>query len=179
MTEPDQSIKAPARAVISLGSNLPDRLGHLSKAVRTLRAAPGINVVSVSGVYESQPVGEGLTGDFLNACVVCDVGISPHELLALCRKTEEQAGRDRDSEKRTGVRDRKLDLDIIFYGDLECGDAELTLPHARWDEREFVVLPLLDVRHDLTAHQRRLLDGSAQNLNLRSGSCRRVTEVLN
>ena len=162
--------------VIGLGSNVPDRLRWLKCGVKGFRSAEGIEIVAVSKVYESAPVGEGFEGDFLNAILVGTTNIPPMELLKVCFSVERGCGRDREREQTLANRNRTLDCDIIFYGDLVIKETELEIPHPRWKERAFVVLPLLDVAEFLTEHQRKEVLKAYQELP--QGSCQVLNNVL-
>ncbi len=131
-----------------------------------------------SRVYESQPVGEGLEGDFLNAVMVCDTNLTPMEVLALCREIEEMCGRDRKVENSTGIRNRTLDCDVIFFGEETIETPELVVPHPLWHERAFVVMPLMDVVEHLSPHQNGLVQNATKAMNELSGSCRRIEKML-
>ena len=134
------------RAILSLGSNLGDRLGHLRRAVDLL----GDRVLLVSGVYETPPWGDTAQPPYLNAVLmVVDPQAGPDEWLALARTCEEDAGRVRDPERRFAP--RTLDVDVIeVYRDDDApvvrDDPELTLPHPRAHLRAFVLKPWLDIQ---------------------------------
>ncbi len=129
------------RAVLALGSNLGDRLRTLQRAVDALAGSAGIDVLSVSPVYETAPVGGPDQPDYLNAVVLADTSLPAAGLLARAHEIEAAARRTR--ELRWGP--RTLDIDVIAYGDQLSGDPELTLPHPRAHERAFVLAPWLDV----------------------------------
>ncbi|HLH59330.1 MAG TPA: 2-amino-4-hydroxy-6-hydroxymethyldihydropteridine diphosphokinase [Streptosporangiaceae bacterium] len=129
------------RAVLALGSNLGDRLQTLQRAVDALAASAGIEVLSVSPVYETAPVGGPDQPDYLNAVVLADTSLPPGDVLARAHEIEAAARRTR--EVRWGP--RTLDIDVIAYGDHVSGDPGLTLPHPRAHERAFVLAPWLDV----------------------------------
>lgn len=131
---------APRRALLSLGSNLGDRRAHLLQAVDTLP-----DVVAVSPLYETDPVGGPEQGSFLNIVVQLDTTLTPQELLGLCHRIEANAERVR--EERWGP--RTLDLDIIWIDGVEMASDRLTIPHPRWKERRFVLAPLRDLAPDL------------------------------
>jgi 2-amino-4-hydroxy-6-hydroxymethyldihydropteridine diphosphokinase len=132
------------RAVLSLGSNLGDRYGHLRGAVDGLRDW----LVVVSGVYETPPWGDADQPPYLNAAaIVADPAATPPDWLARARELERRAGRQR-SERRYGP--RTLDVDVIAVWDasgepVTSTDRELTLPHPRAHLRAFVVRPWLDL----------------------------------
>ena len=135
------------RAVLAVGSNIGDRLRHLQGAIDSL--AHGVDVVAVSGVYETAPVGGPDQDDFLNAVVIVETSLTPHDLLALCQRVE--ADHDRVREVRWGP--RTLDVDIIAMEGEALDDADLTLPHPRAHERAFVCVPWLDVDPGATLPQ--------------------------
>ncbi len=125
--------------VIALGANLGDAHGALQAAVDALPAA-GVEVTSVSAVYETDPVGGPEQPVYLNAIAVGCTGDEPHELLRRLQRIEDAHGRVR--EVRWGP--RTLDLDIICLGSVEVADEVLTVPHPRAAERGFVLIPWLD-----------------------------------
>lgn len=130
-------------AFLGLGSNVGDRLETLHSTVYVLHDIPGITVEDVSGIYETAPVGPVEQDPFYNAVVRVRTTLSAHELLAECRQTEAAFGRDRDSEQRWGP--RRLDVDVLLYGDEEITTDDLQVPHPRLAERAFVLVPLLEV----------------------------------
>lgn len=134
--------RAVARAYLGIGSNLGDRLAHLQRAVDGLAATDGVEVVAVSAVYETDPIGPEQP-DYLNAVVMIDTTLSPHELLTVGQGLEAAAGRIR--EVRWGP--RPLDVDIVFFGDEVVDEEDLRIPHPRWRERDFVLAPLCDLGH--------------------------------
>jgi 2-amino-4-hydroxy-6-hydroxymethyldihydropteridine diphosphokinase len=134
------------RAVLSLGSNLGDRLTHLRRAVAELDDV----ALVVSGVYETPPWGDADQPAYLNAAVlVADAGTDARAWLHRARALEASAGRVRDPARRFGP--RTLDVDVIAVWD-EAGepvlsdDPELTLPHPRAHLRAFVLRPWIDIQ---------------------------------
>ncbi|MFF5053348.1 2-amino-4-hydroxy-6-hydroxymethyldihydropteridine diphosphokinase [Micromonospora sp. NPDC000663] len=134
------------RAVLSLGSNLGDRLEHLRTAVATL----GDAVRVVSGVYETPPWGDADQPAYLNAVLLAeDRTATPRDWLERARVAELAAGRVRDPLRRFGP--RTLDVDVIaVWGDDDepvlSDDPELTLPHPRAHLRAFVLRPWIDIQ---------------------------------
>jgi 2-amino-4-hydroxy-6-hydroxymethyldihydropteridine diphosphokinase len=133
------------RAYLALGSNLGDRLAHLQFAVDELAAAAGIEVVAVSRVYETAPVGGPPQDPFLNGVAVVATELDPYALLALAQRIERGAQRVRIV--RWGP--RTLDVDVLLFDDLRLDDPDLILPHPRMWERGFVLAPLRDVAPQL------------------------------
>lgn len=130
------------QAVLSIGSNLGDRLGRLQGAVAALEDTPEVTLVAVSSVYETAAIGGPEdSGKFLNAVALIDTTLTVHTLLDRALAIEDAFGR-----KRTGVNDpRTLDVDLVVVGDRLCDDETLTLPHPRAHERGFVLVPWIEI----------------------------------
>jgi 2-amino-4-hydroxy-6-hydroxymethyldihydropteridine diphosphokinase len=127
-----------SEAVLSIGSNLGDRLANLQAAVDAFR--PWLR--AVSPVYETPPWGPVAQPEYLNAVVLAaDPGANPAEWLARAQAAERAALRVRDV--RWGP--RTLDVDIVAVDDVQTDDPELTLPHPRAGQRAFVLIPWRDV----------------------------------
>jgi 2-amino-4-hydroxy-6-hydroxymethyldihydropteridine diphosphokinase len=130
-----------ARAVLSVGSNLGDRLGTLQGCVQAIARLPDTDVLAVSPVYETVPVGGPAQPAYLNAVLVIRTGLPPGDLLQAAHGIEAAFGRVRA--ERWGP--RTLDIDIIDYAGQVSADPELTLPHPRAHERAFVLAPWQDL----------------------------------
>jgi len=130
----------PVRAFLGIGSNLGDRLAYLQGAVDGLAATDGVEVVAVSAVIETDPVGPEQP-DYLNAVVAIDTTLTPRALLEAGQRLEQEAERVR--EQRWGP--RTLDVDVLLYGDEQVDEPDLVIPHPRWAERDFVLAPLADL----------------------------------
>ncbi len=128
------------RAYLGIGSNLGDRLEYLQLAVDGLAAHDGVEVMAVSQVYETEPVGGPAQGQFLNAVVAVDTTLGAHALLDLAQSLEQEAHRVRG--ERWGP--RTLDVDVLMLGDEEVHDPDLEIPHPRMAVRGFVLAPLHD-----------------------------------
>lgn len=135
------------RAYLGLGSNLGDRSAHLQAAVDGLGTTPGVRVEAVSGVYETDPIGPDQP-DYLNAVVVVETALDPRGLLHIARRLEADAGREADPTRRQRWGPRPLDVDVLLVGDERVDEADLTVPHPRISERDFVLAPLADVAPD-------------------------------
>ncbi|WP_328612871.1 2-amino-4-hydroxy-6-hydroxymethyldihydropteridine diphosphokinase [Amycolatopsis sp. NBC_00355] len=130
-----------SRAVLSLGSNLGDRLGFLRLALDAVRPA----LVAVSSVYETKAWGVEDQPDFLNVvCVVDDPGRDHWAWLRTGQAAEQAAGRVR--ELRWGP--RTLDVDVVTVDGVTSADPELLLPHPGTPERASVLVPWLEIEPD-------------------------------
>ncbi|MBA3264969.1 MAG: 2-amino-4-hydroxy-6-hydroxymethyldihydropteridine diphosphokinase [Nocardioidaceae bacterium] len=129
-------------AVLSLGSNIGDRLANLQGGIDALADTPEVRLVDVSSVYETVPVDAAVgTPDFLNVIVRADTTLSVALLLERVQAVEAAFGRERGDRNAP----RTLDVDLIVVGDRLCDTEELTLPHPRAHERAFVLVPWREV----------------------------------
>ncbi len=135
-------LKKKSRAFLGFGGNLGQPLKTFRRAREQLSMPPDVGVVASSPLYRTPPVG-GPPGqaDYLNAVVEIETGLTPENLLELCRRLENEAGRTR--ELRWGP--RTLDLDLLLFDGLITDAPGLTLPHPRLHQRHFVLLPLCNL----------------------------------
>lgn len=124
--------------ILSMGSNLGDKLRMLRESVQQLELNPDIEITAVSSVYETDALGFTEQPAFYNIVVSAKTRLEPLDLLAACQKVEKKFHRER--KVRWGP--RTIDIDIISYDDISMDSEELTIPHPRMNEREFVMLPL-------------------------------------
>lgn len=136
--EPAASVR---RAYLGLGSNLGDRAALLQGAVDGLAATARVNVVAVSPVYATDPVGGPEQPEYLNAVVGVDTDLTPRQLLDVAQRLEREAGRVHN--ERWGP--RTLDVDVLLVGDEHVEEPDLVVPHPRLYERAFVMVPLADL----------------------------------
>jgi len=130
------------RAYVGVGANLGDRRATLERAVELLRSVPGLEVLDVSPLRETDPVGFEDQPQFLNGAVAVATALSARELLDVLLEIERNLGRTREG-PRFGP--RTIDLDLLVYGDVELDEPGLTLPHPRLHERRFALEPLADL----------------------------------
>lgn len=146
------------RAFLAIGSNLGDREAMLRLAVAGMP-----DVVAVSPVYETDPVGGPEQGAYLNAVVELDTERTPRQLLELCRSLEEEAERVRV--ERWGP--RTLDVDVLLVGDQIVHEHDLEVPHPRMWERRFVLAPLADLAPELVPQERiEAADGDVRRVDV-------------
>jgi 2-amino-4-hydroxy-6-hydroxymethyldihydropteridine diphosphokinase len=136
-----------ARAYVGLGGNLGDREATLRRAVDLLAAEPCIDVVAVSSLRETEPVGYVDQPRFLNGAVAVETELRPRDLLARLLEIERRLGRTRDDGPRFGP--RTIDLDLLLYGDEELDEPDLVVPHPRLAERRFALEPLHELDREL------------------------------
>jgi 2-amino-4-hydroxy-6-hydroxymethyldihydropteridine diphosphokinase len=130
-------------AVVAFGANLGDRAATIQAAADELAATEGVELVRLAPPIETaalRPYGVDREAPaYLNTVAVIRTSLEPAELHAVLRRLEDAHGRVRT--QRWG--DRTLDLDLIVFGDLQQDDPELTLPHPRAHERDYVLRPWL------------------------------------
>lgn len=139
---PVMTEKIPVQASVSLGSNIEPRREYLEKALARLGALEGTRLVAASPVMETEPVGvpeEFANLRFLNQVAVFETTLGPYEFSRAMHAIEDDLGRVRGPVRNTP---RTIDIDLVDFGGLVSDDPELTLPHPRWFERDFVRVPL-------------------------------------
>jgi len=127
--------------VLSLGSNIGDRLQFLKEAIAALENTRGIQIFEHSSVYETQPVDDTDQDFFLNLVVTGRTSLPPPGLLQAVKQIEQDLGR----KKRPDKGPREIDIDIIFYGNEVIDEPELQIPHPRFQRRKFVLVPLIEM----------------------------------
>ncbi len=130
------------RAFIGLGSNLDDPPRQLGLALDRIAELPGTRLVATSGLWRTPPWGVIEQPAFVNAVAGIDTGLAPRALLDALLAIERALGRVRDGE-RWGP--RRIDLDLLVYGDQRVDEEGLVVPHPRLRERAFVLVPLAEV----------------------------------
>ncbi|MDX6487867.1 MAG: 2-amino-4-hydroxy-6-hydroxymethyldihydropteridine diphosphokinase [Gaiellaceae bacterium] len=131
------------RAFVGLGSNLGDREATILRALARLQEEPGLSVVRVSALRETEPVGYLEQPRFLNGVAELSTELSARELLSRLLAIERDLGRTRDDGPPLGP--RTIDLDLLLHGDEVIAQAGLQVPHPRMHERRFVLEPLAEV----------------------------------
>jgi 2-amino-4-hydroxy-6-hydroxymethyldihydropteridine diphosphokinase len=133
-------------AFIALGSNIGDRELNLLRAVAEVGKLPVSRVTGLSSFYETSPVGNTDQGSFFNAVLRISTGLDARSLLSHMQHIEE------DIFKRIRTihqGPRRMDLDLLMYGNLIINEESLIVPHPRLTERRFVLQPLCEIAPDL------------------------------
>jgi 2-amino-4-hydroxy-6-hydroxymethyldihydropteridine diphosphokinase len=131
-------------AYLSLGSNLGDRAANLREALTQLEAAG--RLLAVSAFYETQPVDLPDQPWFLNCVVAIETGKTPRELLNFALQIEAAMGRLRLREKGS----RKIDIDVVLFGDRIVDEPGLKIPHPAMHQRRFVLEPLVEIAPEVS-----------------------------
>ncbi|HOJ88263.1 MAG TPA: 2-amino-4-hydroxy-6-hydroxymethyldihydropteridine diphosphokinase [Pseudothermotoga sp.] len=132
--------KLHGKIYIAMGSNIGNRLKNIQRACDLL-CEFGIDILRKSSIYETKPYGVTDQPDFLNCAIEIDTTLAPHSLLMTLLQIEKLMGRTR--EKRWGP--RIIDLDILLFGNLLYESEDLSIPHYDMLNRQFVILPLLEI----------------------------------
>ncbi|WP_137597738.1 2-amino-4-hydroxy-6-hydroxymethyldihydropteridine diphosphokinase [Paucilactobacillus kaifaensis] len=133
-----------SRVYLSVGSNIGDRRQYLKQAITQLKQNAAIEIVRVSSIYETQPVGGVKQDDFLNIAVALQTSLAPLELLDYLHQIEQILHRKR----LIHWGPRTIDLDILYFDDLVSQDKTLTLPHPEIKNRLFVLIPMKEITTD-------------------------------
>ena len=152
---------------LSLGSNVGDRAKNLTMAISLLKDA-GIQVVKVSSIYETEPVGYFEQEWFLNLVIEGETELGAAQLLRALRGIETRMG----SKKPFANGPRLIDLDILLYADESINSPELIVPHPRMLQRKFVLAPLAEIAPKLQhpswpATAKQMLATAADNATVR------------
>jgi 2-amino-4-hydroxy-6-hydroxymethyldihydropteridine diphosphokinase len=139
------------RAYVGLGANLGDREGTIRAAVGALAGEDGVEVLAVSTLRETEPVGVGEQPPYLNGVAALETTRSARDLLDLLLAVEQRFGRVRVAGEHGP---RTLDLDLLLYGDEEIAEPGLVVPHPRLHERRFVLEPLAELAPGLVVPRR-------------------------
>jgi 2-amino-4-hydroxy-6-hydroxymethyldihydropteridine diphosphokinase len=149
-----------AQALVALGGNVGDVRDTLARAIAALCDGKTVRLLARSSDYRTPPWGVSDQPPFVNLCIAVETELAPQALLERAQAVERQFGRRRERERRWGP--RPLDIDLIAYDDIALATPGLTLPHPRWSERAFVLVPLMEIAPDRLIAGRRVRDALAQ-----------------
>ena len=130
---------------LGLGSNIGDRRQCIADAIRLISERVGV-VLRQSTLIETEPWGFQSKHKFLNGVILCETGKTPREVLALTQQIERDLGRKKKSHS-SRYHDRPIDIDILLYDDLTVDEPDLRIPHPLMHERDFVMIPLNEIRN--------------------------------
>jgi 2-amino-4-hydroxy-6-hydroxymethyldihydropteridine diphosphokinase len=149
---------------IAIGSNKGDSLSNIKDSLELLKANKKVKLETVSSVYKTKPWGYENQDDFLNLVVKVSSSLSHIDLFNFLQSIEKQMGR----EKQVRYGPRNIDLDLIFYDDVVFHNEFLDIPHPRVCERDFVLIPLLEISKDMVhPESSKKLDTYVQSLKER------------
>ena len=135
---------------LGLGSNLGDREENIRQAVSLIQERIG-EVVRSSSLIETEPWGFESDNRFLNGVILCVTTLTPRQVLKATQKIERELGRKKKTSLTANrltltYHDRPIDIDILLYDDLTVDEPDLRIPHPLMHERDFVMIPLEEIR---------------------------------
>ncbi len=134
----------PGFSFLSLGANLGDRQANIEKAIERLKELQLI-VLKESSLYETEPVGYNEQPFFLNKVIKCQTFIDPHALMKEIMVIEESLGRTRIFKWGPRI----IDIDIVLFDQLVMNDKDLIIPHPEFHNRNFILIPLIELDEEL------------------------------
>src|SRR5262249_50864041 len=155
-----ERLTSMAEALLALGGNVGNVRETLHRAVAALCDGETVRLIARSSDYRTPPWGVTDQPPFVNLCIAVETDLAPPALLARAQAVERALGRERAGEQRWGP--RPLDIDLIAYDDVTLQTPELTLPHPRWCERAFVLVPLAEIAPERLIAGRRVRDALAK-----------------
>ena len=134
--------------ILGIGTNIGDRKENIQRAIEAFDLVPKCKVLRKSSLYETEPVGYADQQSFYNACFEVESTLTPNEILGVCLGIEAGFGRVRTIKNGPRI----LDLDLILAENEKISTENLTVPHPRFSERRFVLIPLLELFPDGKAY---------------------------
>ncbi|MDP3560932.1 MAG: 2-amino-4-hydroxy-6-hydroxymethyldihydropteridine diphosphokinase [Legionellaceae bacterium] len=131
---------------LGLGSNLKSPKRQLNQAIATLRTLPKSIIIDISTVYFNPPIGVRAQPMFYNLVIALQTSLPPAHLLNFCKKIEQK--QRRICKKKWGP--RTIDIDILLYGNQIIQTPSLTIPHPEMLQRDFVLIPLLELSPEIS-----------------------------
>ena len=135
------------KVLLSLGSNLGCRKENLRTCISQLEDSKTVNILGVSSLYESSPMYNLYQSDFINCVVEVETCLKSLELLAYMQLIEKNIGRKENLDRNQA---RKIDIDILTYGNEAINQKGLIIPHPRIRERKFVLVPLFELKGNIS-----------------------------
>jgi dihydroneopterin aldolase/2-amino-4-hydroxy-6-hydroxymethyldihydropteridine diphosphokinase len=132
-------------AYIGIGSNIGDKLKNCEKAISEILRLDRHKLLAKSSLFRTQPMGYTSQDWFVNGVIKIETDLEAHELLQALKTIESQLGR----EKTLRWGPRTMDLDVLFFDDIEVHNEELQIPHPLIQNRQFVLVPLAEIDRDL------------------------------
>ncbi|CAG9000028.1 MAG: 2-amino-4-hydroxy-6-hydroxymethyldihydropteridinepyrophosphokinase [Candidatus Celerinatantimonas neptuna] len=151
------------RCYIGLGSNLANPRQQLHQAVLAFKQMTHCQLVAISSLYGSKPMGPQDQPDYMNAVLALDTTLTAESLLDATQQIELEQGRVR---KKLRWGPRTLDLDLLLFGNQTIETSRLTVPHYGLEQREFVVLPLAEIAPQLILPNGHEIAGLAKTIQI-------------
>lgn len=140
--------KRRVKAYIGIGSNEGDRVGYVQQALQLLKDIKQIKIIDTSSLYETEPLGQLYSNWFVNAVILLETELGPFELLDVLKDIEQRL-LELHKKDVGKVKERVMDLDILFYGEEVLDSPDLKIPHPRLLQRAFALVPLLEIAPEI------------------------------
>ncbi len=154
---------------LGIGSNMGDKFNYLGQCIKKIGELEDVEVSKKSSFYETLPIGYENQDKFINAVIEIITSLQPLELLYALQNIENELHRIR--QLRWGP--RTIDIDILIYGDVIMTTDELTIPHPRMTERQFVLLPLIEINDQIVIDGLSIVD---HNVKLIEQGVKRISD---
>lgn len=141
------------KVYLGLGSNLGDCRKNLERAIRLIDDRVG-RVIRQSSFIETEPWGFESDHQFMNAVILCETEKTPREVLQLTQRIERDTGRKKKTQSSHLYSDRPIDIDVLLYDDIVVDEPDLKIPHPLMHERDFVMIPLEEIKQAETLSKR-------------------------
>ncbi len=135
-----------ADVYVAAGSSLGDREDYILTALNLIQESGSVHIEEISPVYETAPLGDASHNTYLNFVFRCSTSLTPDALFAELKSVEVKTGR----QKRSKWSEREIDLDILLYDRVVIESELLTIPHKEMKNRDFVLIPLLELDRNIT-----------------------------
>lgn len=135
-------IKMKYKYYLGLGSNIEPKIYFLGKAIDELKKIG--EVTNKSAIYETKAWGNEQQNDFINSVIRFHTDLDPLQLLSNIKSAEKKIGRESETEKWGP---RIIDIDILFADNINIDNDDLTIPHKYFSERNFVLIPMMELNH--------------------------------
>ena len=143
------------QAFISLGGNIGNSYGYINAAINKIKKIKKTDIVNISSFYLTKAWGKTDQSDFLNCVVEIKTKLNPWQLLNKFQEIENDLGKN--IKKRWG--ERTIDIDIVLFGEKVIYEKKLIIPHERYHERNFVLIPLCEISKDVIDPLKKLTSG--------------------
>ena len=165
------------KALLSLGSNLGNRKKNIQNCITYLNNSKNIEVTKISLLYETSPMYNSNQSCFMNCVIEVTTSLNPFELLNYNHIIEKKIGRDIIEERN---QPRKIDIDILTYNDEIINENNLIIPHPRINERKFVLIPLLELKGNISISRNiEKIEDLIKKLNKNSDKIRKCNYKIN
>lgn len=135
------------KVLLSLGSNISPRKERIMSCIKLIKNTDNIYLIGSSSLYETSPMYNFDQKKFINCVVEIETTIEPHTLLKVTQSLEFELGRTKNSKRN---QPRKIDIDILLYGEESIESEALRIPHLGIFDRKFVLVPIFELKGNIS-----------------------------